>query len=162
MKRKANAWRLWPSWKLERNSIRFDILFVCSLLLPREFVLTVLKSNIEKLIPINCCFFYKKFIQTVSTICWQVAEQYSEDKARQGGNLGWQTRGQMVGFMIIIINILTITVVKLEKNDMQPLSSHHQHFNHHHQVRFTAINHTKLIKLFYLAVIITNFINHNH
>ena len=26
----------------------------------------------------------------------QVAEQYSEDKARQGGNLGWQTRGQMV------------------------------------------------------------------
>jgi len=27
----------------------------------------------------------------------QVAEQFSEDKARQGGNLGWQTRGQMVG-----------------------------------------------------------------
>ena len=26
-----------------------------------------------------------------------MAEQYSEDKARQGGNLGWQTRGQMVG-----------------------------------------------------------------
>ena len=29
-------------------------------------------------------------------IVLQVAEQYSEDKARQGGNLGWQTRGQMV------------------------------------------------------------------
>ena len=62
---------------------------------------------------LESCFFYKKFIQTVLTICWQVAEQYSEDKARQGGNLGWQTRGQMVGF-VIIINVLTITVGKLE------------------------------------------------
>jgi len=26
-----------------------------------------------------------------------VAEKYSEDKARQGGSLGWQTRGSMVG-----------------------------------------------------------------
>lgn len=26
-----------------------------------------------------------------------VAEKYSEDKARQGGSLGWQARGQMVG-----------------------------------------------------------------
>jgi len=26
-----------------------------------------------------------------------VAETYSEDKARQGGSLGWQSRGQMVG-----------------------------------------------------------------
>ncbi|XP_038050762.1 peptidyl-prolyl cis-trans isomerase NIMA-interacting 4-like isoform X2 [Patiria miniata] len=26
-----------------------------------------------------------------------VAEQYSEDKARQGGDLGWMTRGSMVG-----------------------------------------------------------------
>lgn len=25
-----------------------------------------------------------------------VAEKYSEDKARQGGSLGWQVRGQMV------------------------------------------------------------------
>ncbi len=25
-----------------------------------------------------------------------VAEQYSEDKARQGGSLGWMTRGSMV------------------------------------------------------------------
>lgn len=27
----------------------------------------------------------------------QVAEQYSEDKARLGGNLGWKMRGEMVG-----------------------------------------------------------------
>nr|XP_051700052.1 peptidyl-prolyl cis-trans isomerase NIMA-interacting 4-like [Oryctolagus cuniculus] len=27
----------------------------------------------------------------------EVAAQYSEDKARQGGNLGWMTRGSMVG-----------------------------------------------------------------
>jgi NIMA-interacting peptidyl-prolyl cis-trans isomerase 4 len=27
----------------------------------------------------------------------QVATEYSEDKAKQGGLLGWQTRGQMVG-----------------------------------------------------------------
>jgi len=27
----------------------------------------------------------------------KVAEQYSEDKAKHGGSLGWQTRGQMVG-----------------------------------------------------------------
>ncbi|XP_050652614.1 peptidyl-prolyl cis-trans isomerase NIMA-interacting 4-like [Macaca thibetana thibetana] len=27
----------------------------------------------------------------------EVASQYSEDKARQGGNLGWMTRGSMVG-----------------------------------------------------------------
>merc|ERR1712106_778637 len=27
----------------------------------------------------------------------EVATQYSEDKARQGGSLGWQTRGAMVG-----------------------------------------------------------------
>lgn len=26
-----------------------------------------------------------------------VAEQYSEDKARSGGDLGWMTRGSMVG-----------------------------------------------------------------
>lgn len=26
-----------------------------------------------------------------------VAEKYSEDKARQGGSLGWMTRGSMVG-----------------------------------------------------------------
>ncbi|KAJ1678190.1 Cell division control protein 7, partial [Spiromyces aspiralis] len=26
-----------------------------------------------------------------------VAAEYSEDKARQGGSLGWQTRGAMVG-----------------------------------------------------------------
>ena len=26
-----------------------------------------------------------------------IAQQYSEDKARDGGNLGWQARGQMVG-----------------------------------------------------------------
>ena len=36
----------------------------------------------------------------------EVAEQYSEDKARQGGNLGWQTRGQM--------------------------ASHHHHCHHNH------------------------------
>ena len=28
---------------------------------------------------------------------WQVASQYSEDKARQGGDLGWKTRQQVVG-----------------------------------------------------------------
>ena len=27
----------------------------------------------------------------------EVAAQYSEDKARDGGNLGWQSRGSMVG-----------------------------------------------------------------
>ena len=27
----------------------------------------------------------------------EVATQYSEDKARQGGSLGWKTRGSMVG-----------------------------------------------------------------
>ena len=27
----------------------------------------------------------------------QVATQYSEDKARNGGSLGWMTRGSMVG-----------------------------------------------------------------
>ncbi|KAI9141848.1 hypothetical protein BKA69DRAFT_366539 [Paraphysoderma sedebokerense] len=27
----------------------------------------------------------------------KVAEQYSEDKARQGGSLGWMNRGSMVG-----------------------------------------------------------------
>ena len=27
----------------------------------------------------------------------QVATQYSEDKARSGGSLGWMTRGSMVG-----------------------------------------------------------------
>ena len=27
----------------------------------------------------------------------EVARQYSEDKARQGGDLGWMTRGSMVG-----------------------------------------------------------------
>jgi NIMA-interacting peptidyl-prolyl cis-trans isomerase 4 len=27
----------------------------------------------------------------------KVAEQYSEDKARNGGSLGWMTRGSMVG-----------------------------------------------------------------
>ncbi|NXV36606.1 PIN4 isomerase, partial [Rissa tridactyla] len=27
----------------------------------------------------------------------EVASQYSEDKARQGGDLGWMTRGSMVG-----------------------------------------------------------------
>jgi len=27
----------------------------------------------------------------------EVAREYSEDKARQGGDLGWQIRGQMVG-----------------------------------------------------------------
>lgn len=27
----------------------------------------------------------------------EVAAQYSEDKARSGGDLGWQTRGAMVG-----------------------------------------------------------------
>ncbi|XP_003784018.2 peptidyl-prolyl cis-trans isomerase NIMA-interacting 4 [Otolemur garnettii] len=27
----------------------------------------------------------------------EVAAQYSEDKARQGGHLGWMTRGSMVG-----------------------------------------------------------------
>uniref|UniRef100_A0A2K5QCI6 Peptidyl-prolyl cis-trans isomerase n=1 Tax=Cebus imitator TaxID=2715852 RepID=A0A2K5QCI6_CEBIM len=27
----------------------------------------------------------------------EVATQYSEDKVRQGGNLGWMTRGSMVG-----------------------------------------------------------------
>jgi peptidyl-prolyl cis-trans isomerase NIMA-interacting 4 len=27
----------------------------------------------------------------------EVAGKYSEDKARQGGDLGWQTRGNMVG-----------------------------------------------------------------
>lgn len=27
----------------------------------------------------------------------KVAEQYSEDKAKAGGSLGWQIRGQMVG-----------------------------------------------------------------
>eukprot|EP01137_Pigoraptor_chileana_P030547 Opistho-2@17186 len=27
----------------------------------------------------------------------KVAEQYSEDKARNGGDLGWMTRGSMVG-----------------------------------------------------------------
>ena len=27
----------------------------------------------------------------------EVAVQYSEDKARQGGDLGWMTRGSMVG-----------------------------------------------------------------
>ncbi|ORX60776.1 FKBP-like protein [Piromyces finnis] len=27
----------------------------------------------------------------------KVAEQYSEDKAKHGGSLGWQSRGQMVG-----------------------------------------------------------------
>jgi len=27
----------------------------------------------------------------------KVAEMYSEDKAKQGGSLGWQIRGQMVG-----------------------------------------------------------------
>ncbi|XP_053435438.1 peptidyl-prolyl cis-trans isomerase NIMA-interacting 4-like [Nycticebus coucang] len=27
----------------------------------------------------------------------EVATQYSEDKARQGGDLGWMTRGSMVG-----------------------------------------------------------------
>ncbi|CAG2182506.1 unnamed protein product, partial [Oppiella nova] len=27
----------------------------------------------------------------------EVAQQYSEDKARSGGDLGWMTRGSMVG-----------------------------------------------------------------
>ncbi|XP_043916339.1 peptidyl-prolyl cis-trans isomerase NIMA-interacting 4-like [Protopterus annectens] len=27
----------------------------------------------------------------------EVASKYSEDKARQGGNLGWMTRGSLVG-----------------------------------------------------------------
>ena len=27
----------------------------------------------------------------------QIATQYSEDKARSGGSLGWMTRGSMVG-----------------------------------------------------------------
>lgn len=27
----------------------------------------------------------------------EIARQYSEDKARSGGDLGWQIRGQMVG-----------------------------------------------------------------
>ena len=27
----------------------------------------------------------------------QIAAQYSEDKARSGGSLGWMTRGSMVG-----------------------------------------------------------------
>ena len=28
---------------------------------------------------------------------FQIAAQYSEDKARSGGSLGWMTRGSMVG-----------------------------------------------------------------
>ena len=28
---------------------------------------------------------------------FQIATQYSEDKARSGGSLGWMTRGSMVG-----------------------------------------------------------------
>jgi len=27
----------------------------------------------------------------------QVAEEYSEDKARQGGSLGWKPRGSLIG-----------------------------------------------------------------
>ncbi|KAJ8323900.1 Peptidyl-prolyl cis-trans isomerase pin4, variant 2 [Batrachochytrium dendrobatidis] len=37
----------------------------------------------------------------------KVAEQYSEDKAKAGGSLGWMTRGSMVGvFQIIVLNLL--------------------------------------------------------
>jgi len=38
---------------------------------------------------------------------FKVAEQYSEDKAKHGGSLGWQSRGQMVilNKFIIYINM---------------------------------------------------------
>jgi NIMA-interacting peptidyl-prolyl cis-trans isomerase 4 len=40
----------------------------------------------------------------------KVAEQFSEDKARQGGSLGWQTRGAMVGaFQDAAFNLPTST-----------------------------------------------------
>ena len=37
----------------------------------------------------------RSLVMTVSLS--QVATQYSEDKARSGGSLGWMTRGSMVG-----------------------------------------------------------------
>ena len=34
----------------------------------------------------------------------EVAAQYSEDKARSGGDLGWMTRGSMVGpFQVLFL-----------------------------------------------------------
>ncbi|XP_072179918.1 peptidyl-prolyl cis-trans isomerase NIMA-interacting 4-like [Diadema setosum] len=42
-----------------------------------------------------------------------VAEKYSEDKARQGGDLGWMTRGSMVGpFQDAAFNLQPSTVDK--------------------------------------------------
>uniref|UniRef100_A0A069DNL8 Peptidyl-prolyl cis-trans isomerase n=1 Tax=Panstrongylus megistus TaxID=65343 RepID=A0A069DNL8_9HEMI len=43
----------------------------------------------------------------------EVASQYSEDKARQGGDLGWMVRGSMVGpFQEAAFNLATSTVNK--------------------------------------------------
>ncbi|EDV19894.1 uncharacterized protein TRIADDRAFT_51090 [Trichoplax adhaerens] len=48
----------------------------------------------------------------------QVATQYSEDKARQGGDLGWMTRGSMVGpFQEAAFNLEPSTVASPSYTD---------------------------------------------
>ena len=47
----------------------------------------------------SCCSKSLAVSYVLVKICinLQVATQYSEDKARSGGSLGWMTRGSMVG-----------------------------------------------------------------
>jgi NIMA-interacting peptidyl-prolyl cis-trans isomerase 4 len=48
-----------------------------------------------KLFPLQCLEALEKI--KAGAKFNEIATQYSEDKARSGGSLGWQTRGAMVG-----------------------------------------------------------------
>lgn len=50
-----------------------------------------------------------------------VATAYSEDKARQGGDLGWQIRGAMVSFLLRILFRIRKTRVTCNTDRLLPL-----------------------------------------
>lgn len=62
------------------------------------------KENTNLSVPISatCALKNSKILEALAkldagTSFAEVAKTYSEDKARSGGDLGWQTRGSMVG-----------------------------------------------------------------